>query len=26
VTTGFIYASVVLYEIFLLMDHLNINP
>ncbi len=26
VTTGFIYASVVLYEIFLLMDQLNINP
>ena len=26
VTTGFIYASVVLYEIFLLMDHLNRNP
>jgi hypothetical protein len=26
VTTGFIYASVVLYEIFLLMDQFNINP
>jgi hypothetical protein len=26
VTTGFIYASVVLYQIFLLMDQLNINP
>ena len=26
VTTGFIYASVVLYEIFLLMDQWNINP
>jgi hypothetical protein len=26
VTAGFIYASVVLYEIFLLLDQFNINP
>jgi hypothetical protein len=26
VTTGFIYASVVLYQIFLLVNYININP